>query len=104
MSDGVLITRLFAFVVVGWPFVAVALVYLVRRSRISSAGKYFAKALAVGYGLSLLGPFAMLALFFLFGLVAEVATLYTIFFGLPIFAVLPVVVAVRFARDVPDGP
>jgi hypothetical protein len=98
MGDGVLLTRFFAFVLVGWPVVAVSIVYMARRSSISRIGVYFLKSTAFAFGLSLLGPMAMLALFWVLGMVPEVATFYTILLGIPVFLTLPFVVAVRVAR------
>ena len=98
MSDGVLLTRFFAFVIVGWPILAVSLVYLARRSSISRRGVYFLKSIAFAYAVSVLGPVVMLALFSAVGLVPEVATFYTIVLGVPLFLILPVLVALRVAR------
>lgn len=102
MGDGVLLTRFFAFLVVGWPAVAVVLVYTLARSRISRGRAYFFKALAVSYGIALAGPVVLLMAFMLAGRVAEVAVLYTGLVGIPLFAVAPVVVAVRVAAGRSD--
>jgi hypothetical protein len=98
MSDGVLLTRLFVFIIIGWPILVVSLVYFARQSSISRRGAYFLKSIGFAYGFSLLGPVVMLALFWFVGLVPEVATFYTIIFGIPVFLVLPGVVALRVAR------
>lgn len=98
MSDGVLLTRLFVFFVLGWPVIAVSLVYGIWRSSIPRVGVFFAKCLGLSYGISLLGPLAMMVVFWLVGLVPEIATFYTIFLGVPIFATSPVVVALLVAR------
>jgi hypothetical protein len=97
VSDGVLLTRFFAFVIVGWPILAVSFVYLARRSSIARTGVYFLKSIAFAYAVSLLGPVVMLALFFAVGLVPEVATFYTIVLGVPLFLILPGVAALRVA-------
>jgi hypothetical protein len=94
MNDGVFLTRFFVFVLLVWPLLAVSVVYAARRSSHSNGGGYWLKSLGYSYAFSLLGPVVMLALFLLFGAVGELATVYTIFLGIPLFAVVPVVVAV----------
>ena len=99
MSDGVLLTRLFVFLVLGWPLLAIAAVYAFRRSSIPRSGEYFLKSVGIAYAMSLLGPVVMLAVLWLAGSIPEIAMFYTIVLGVPLFAVLPVVVAIRVSRS-----
>ena len=103
MGDGVLMTRLFAVILILWPIAAVGLVFALRRDTIAPAGIYFLKSLGISYAVSLGGPIVMLAAFFLLGLVAEVATLYTMFLGIPLFAASPLLIAAFFSRRSPGS-
>lgn len=97
MNEGAVAVRVFTLLILAWPAVATALVYAVRRRRISRVGAYCLEALGLSYLLSLLGPLAIVVLLMVVGVVAELATLYTIFLGIPLFAALPVLVALRAA-------
>jgi len=109
VSWSVLVTRLFAVVMVAWPVAATAVVSLFRRSRIEHRGRFLLASILTGYALSLFVPVAILLAGFLIGWVAEVATLYAILLSPPVLVVVQLAAALlwagRFGALVPpDAP
>jgi len=107
MSWPEVVTRLLAFLVLAWPLLATATVFALRRAHIARPGRFLLVSTLSGYVLSVCVPLAIVLAGALLGKVAEVATLYAIFFSIPVLALLHPAVAwfwsVRLAESTSPG-
>ncbi|HKK92936.1 MAG TPA: hypothetical protein VJ925_05855 [Longimicrobiales bacterium] len=97
MNDIDFLFWLSTFVVVAWPVLVTALVYVILRPRITRTRAYFVASVLTGYAISLLTPVAIVFGAMFLGWVGEMAVVAAILWSTPVVVVLATVAAVYWS-------